>query len=149
MQQGFIFGIIGSVLLLIGVFVPLVSLPLYGGISLFQIQQPVAVALLVLSAAHLVFCINKVAWGLYVTKVGVLLAIAYGIYHGWDRIAIHANLVTNLMKPIVKVHWGTGLLAAGILILMAAAIPRISGKKPEPVASTTEEKPSLPTATEE
>ena len=70
MQSGFIFGIIGAVLLLIGVFVPLVSLPLYGGISLLQIQEPVAIVLLVLAAAHLIFCINRVAWGLYVTKIG-------------------------------------------------------------------------------
>jgi hypothetical protein len=124
MQTGFILGIIGSVLLMIGVFVPVISYPAYGGISLYQIQQPVAVLLLLLSALHLIFCIRRLAWGLYVTKIGILATIGFGILRGWDKITGHSNFLSSLIKPIVKAHWGTGLLAAGILILMAAAIPQ-------------------------
>jgi hypothetical protein len=149
MQSGFIFGIIGSVLLLIGVFVPLVNLPYYGGISLFEIQQPVAIAMLVLGAAHLVFCINRVAWGLYVTKVGVLVAIALGIYRSWGRVADHGNFVTSILKPSANVHWGTGLLAAGILVLMAATIPHVVHRKTESETVAEEEQTKLPTVTEE
>ncbi|HEY3294776.1 MAG TPA: hypothetical protein VGL38_05025 [bacterium] len=134
MQTGFIFGILGALLLLIGVFVPLVSVPVYGGINLLQLQQPVAIALLLLAAAHLIFCINKVSWGLYATKIGILAAIGFGIYRGWDRITGNTNFISSLLKPIVKIHWGTGLLAAGILILMAAAVPRAPVPPPKPEA---------------
>jgi len=121
---------VGAVLLLVGVFMPLVSLPIYGGISLFQIQQPVAIALLVLAAAHLVFCVKRISWGLYLTKLGVLIAIGFGIYRGWDKITGREDLIAKIVRPIVKVHWGTGLLAAGILILMAATIPQRLRRKP-------------------
>ena len=125
MQTGFILGIIGSLLLMIGVFVPVISIPAYGGISLFQIQQPVAVSLLILGGLHLVFCIRKMAWGLYVTKIGILIAIGFGIFRGWDKITGHVGFFASLVKPVAKAHWGTGLLAAGILIVMAAAIPQV------------------------
>ena len=143
MQSGFIFGIIGAIVLLIGVFVPLVNSPLSGAVSLFHIQEPVAILLLVIAAVHLIFCINRVAWGLYATKLGVLAAIALGVYRGWDKIAGRQDYFARLVKPIVKVHWGTGLLAAGILILMAAAIPRRQ-QKPD-----AEPKSELPITTEE
>jgi hypothetical protein len=151
MQTGFIFGIIGAVLLMLGVFVPLVSFPVFGGVNLFQIQQPVAVGLLALAGLHLVFCINRVAWGLYVTKLGILAAIGFGIYRSWDRITGPSNLLTSIIKPMVKVHWGTGLLAAGILIVMAAAIPRskVKDERPTETLALKPESGELRSATED
>lgn len=124
MQSTQILGMIGAALVLIGVFVPVISVPIWGSINLFQIHDTLAVALLLLAAVHLFLCINKVWWGLYLTKAGVFAAFIYAIYRNWEPLTGHTSLVGSIVKQVTKVHWGTGILAAGIIILLSVSIPK-------------------------
>jgi hypothetical protein len=124
MQSGQILGMIGAGLIFVGMFMPIVSIPIWGGINLFQIEDTLAVALFILSAVHLVICIRKVWWGLWLTKTGIMATMAYIIFRHWDALIGRTSLMGSILKQVTKVHWGIGVLAAGILILLSASIPK-------------------------
>jgi hypothetical protein len=135
MAFGFIFGIIGALLVMVGVFLPIVSLPVWGSISLMSLQQNVALVLMLVAALHLLCCVKRWWWGLYVTKLGTVAALVWATFQNWDKLSgpttALGKIVGSVVKEVVKVQYGVGVLAAGILILIAANVPRPKKIKPE------------------
>jgi hypothetical protein len=121
-------GIFGALLIAVGVFAPLVSVPLWGSINLFSVASGLALSLLGIAAAHLLVCIKRLWWGLWLTKSALLVTLGYALYLNWDRLfgktTFVGNVLGSVVKTIVKVHWGVAALAGGILIVLAAALPR-------------------------
>jgi hypothetical protein len=119
-----LFGAIGAVLMMMGIFMPVISIPLWGGINLYQVQHSLALLLLFISAAHLVCCVKRIWWALYFTKIGIILTLGILIFRNWDRLLGPSNPVMGLLRIATKVHWGVGVLAAGLLLTVVSTLPR-------------------------
>jgi hypothetical protein len=132
------FGAIGAVLIMIGVFLPILSVPIWGSINLWQIQHSMALALLLIAALHLILCIRQIWRAMYLTKIAIVAALVYMTFHNWDRVMGPTNPLMGLVRQVVKVHWGVGILAAGVLITLAATLPKPQPQsKPAPAKETT------------
>jgi hypothetical protein len=143
MKSGFIFGILGSVLILAGVFLPLASVPVWGEINLFQLCEILTLELLVVAVLHLSFCVRQIWWGLYITKSMVVGAFVHGIYVNWDLITGNTSFLTKaateILSPVTKFQYGIAVLMGGLIILMVAPIPpRPRKMKPAPLEQPQE-----------
>jgi hypothetical protein len=120
-----ILGIIGAGLLLFGTFIPVVSAPILGGQNLAQLDGWLALFLIVVSVAHIFFCIRKLWWGLWITKIALALSLTFAVVHNWGIITGRVPLIARVVEPFIKIQWGVGLLTAGILVLLASPmLPR-------------------------
>ena len=130
-----ILGFIGSVILFIGVFTPIVSAPIIGNINYFQNGQGDGIFLIILAGISFILSITKKYKGLWFTGIISLLMLISVLVSFQTRIAemksqINSELAGNPFKFLgdiavqsVQIQWGWALLFIGsILIITAAAI---------------------------
>jgi hypothetical protein len=136
MSSGYIFGMLGAALLLVGAFLPIASIPVWGEINLFQLSEYLALELVLIGALHLIFCIRQWWWGLYITKLGIAAALVFGIYENWDAMmgntSFLGRIASQIIDPVTKFHYGIGVLVGGILVLLVAPIPKRPPKQIKP-----------------
>ena len=130
-----ILGFIGSVILFIGVFTPIVSAPIIGNINYFQNGQGDGIFLIILAGISFILSITKKYKGLWFTGIISLLMLISVLISFQTRIAemksqMNSELAGNPFKFLgdiavqsVQIQWGWALLFIGsILIITAAAI---------------------------
>lgn len=130
-----ILGFIGSIILFIGVFTPIVSVPIIGNINYFQNGQGDGIFLIILAVISFILSIIKKYKGLWFTGVTSLLMLISVLISFQTKIAdmksqINTELAGNPFKFLgdiavqsVQIQWGWALLFIGsVLIITAAAI---------------------------
>jgi hypothetical protein len=130
MAIGYAFGILGAGLMLIGVFLPLASAPLWGSINLWQLDHLLALVVMLIAAAHIAFCVRQIPRGVRITKAMTAIVLMWGVIANWRVIIGHRPLISAVLNPVVKIQFGVSVLTIGILILLVAPLP-----EPQPPAS--------------
>ena len=128
-----ILGFIGSVILFIGVFTPIVSVPIVGTINYFQNGQGDGIFLIILAVTSFILSITKKYKGLWLTGVISLLMLISVLISFQAKIAemksqINTELAGNPFKFLgdiavqsMQIQWGWALLFIGSVLIIAAA----------------------------
>ncbi|MBW4457376.1 MAG: hypothetical protein KME55_34595 [Nostoc indistinguendum CM1-VF10] len=133
---GKILGILGAIILFIGVFTPIISVPIAGSFNYFYNRKGDGVILIAIAITSLIIVLQekfKLLWWTGITSLGVLLL---GLINFQMRISefksqMQDELAGNMVKGIadvaaqsIQLQWGWGILIIGTgLILAAAATP--------------------------
>lgn len=126
-------GILGSVMLGIGVFMPLISLPVVGSINYFHNGKGDGVFVLVfafislllvlshryrglwvtslLSAALLLFSVTRFQWGMSELKADMSTELAGNPFRGIADVAVAS----------IQLQWGLGVMVIGLTLLIVVA----------------------------
>jgi hypothetical protein len=126
-------GLIGSTILFIGVFTPIVSFPFRGSVNYFQNGKGSGTAVLILAVISLVLASAKKYKGLWFTGLASLCLILIRFMHFQSKMSqIKTNLGGNLAgNPFrgfadfamqsVQLQWGWALLIGGAALVIASA----------------------------
>jgi hypothetical protein len=131
-----IFGIIGALVLILGVFAPIVSVPIMGTMNYFQNGEGDGIIILVLAAVALVISLTrlyKLLWIPFAGCAGTLTFTFVRFQQGMSdaRAEMQAELADNPFAGIaevalqsVQLQWGFAVLIIGtILLLLGAGLP--------------------------
>ncbi|MBA7572559.1 hypothetical protein ES708_14342 [subsurface metagenome] len=126
-------GLIGSAVLFVGVFTPIVSIPIMGNINYFQNGKGDGVIVLVLAVISLILVLLKKFKGLWFTGLGsmaimVFTFINFQMAFANIRTQMETELAGNPFRGIadmamqsVQIQWGWALLIIGAVLLIASA----------------------------
>ena len=139
-----ILAILGAVLLFVGVFLPIVSMPIVGSLNYFHNGQGDGTIVLVLAVISMILAITLRFRGLWVTglcSVGLLLfaLVNFLIRMSQLREQMQTDLADNPFKGLadvamnsVQLQWGWAvLMLGGVLIVVAAAMPGPASSAPQ------------------
>lgn len=127
------FGLLGSALLLGGVFTPVVSFPVVGSLDLFRNGEGDGVIIFGLAVASALIVAIRLYPLLFVTGCGSALVLWLNYQGIQERLAetradMDADLADNPFRGLadlamnsVQLEWGWAVLAFGTLLLIAAA----------------------------
>ncbi|MFS8799725.1 hypothetical protein [Synechococcus sp. R60.3] len=128
-----ILGLIGSIVLFIGVFAPIVSVPIMGNMNYFQNGKGDGTLILILAIVSLVLVLTKKYKGLWFTGVGSLAVMAFTFINFQMKISdmksqMETELAGNPFRGLadmamqsVQLQWGWALLIVGAGLVIAGA----------------------------
>lgn len=128
-------GIFGSIALFIGVFMPIVSIPIMGSMNYFQNGRGDGTIVLIFGAISLILALAKQFRGLWLTGLGSLGIMLFTFINFQSKISqakteMESQLAGNPFRGLaeiamqsVQLQWGWAVLIVGaVLIIVAAAI---------------------------
>ena len=119
-----ILGLIGSIILIFGVFAPLISIPIMGSLNYIQNGEGDGVIILLLAAVSLILVALKKYKGLWFTGFGSLALLAFTFINLQIRIyETQQELVDNPFAGLatIQLQWGWAVLAIGAVLVIASA----------------------------
>lgn len=126
-------GLAGSILLVIGVFSPIVSAPIMGNMNYIQNGRGEGIIVLVLAATSFVLTLTKRYKGLWLTGVGSLGVMLFTFINIQSKMSqINADLggqlagnpfrgLADMVVQSVQLQWGWAFLIIGAALLIASA----------------------------
>jgi RNase P subunit RPR2 len=129
-------GLIGSLILFVGVFTPIISLPIVGSVNYFQNGKGDGVIILALAIASLILTLTKRYRGLWFTGMGTLSVMVFTFVNFQMRMSemqtqMESQLSGNPFRGLadmamqsVQIQWGWALLIVGAGLVIAAAAIR-------------------------
>ena len=129
-----VLGLTGVGLLFLGVFAPLVYVPIIGDINYFQNGKGDGVIILIIAAVATVSILLKKYRSLWIESVATLAVLAYTFFDFQDRLEkaqaqLNSNLTDNpfaglgeMTLNMVQIQWGWGVLVFGAILLLVTAI---------------------------
>jgi len=126
-------GLIGSAVLFVGVFAPIVSIPIMGNMNYFQNGKGDGVIVLVLAVISLILVLLKKFKGLWFTGLGSMAIMIFTFINfqmalANTRIQMETELTGNPFRGIadmamqsVQIQWGWAMLIIGAVLLIASA----------------------------
>jgi hypothetical protein len=128
-------GLIGSAVLFVGVFAPIVSIPIMGNMNYFQNGKGDGVIVLVLAVISLILVLLKKFKGLWFTGLGSMAIMTFTFINFQmaltnTRTQMETELAGNPFRGIadmamqsVQIQWGWALLIVGAaFVIVSAAI---------------------------
>jgi stage V sporulation protein K len=162
MEHRQVVGVIGALLLFIGVFSPIVSIPIMGSIIYFEPGGFDGVAVVILAAISFTLLLAKRYRGLWFTGLAALGVLAFTFVSLQFKMSemkskLRAELAGNAFKGFadiaaqsVQIQWGWALLLIGTAMMLCAASMKgrsLAAKPASPVFPDSSPKP-VPTASE-
>lgn len=119
-------GLAGSILLLCGVFTPIISLPLVGNISLLSNGRDTGIVILILAITSLSLVLSNKYKGLWFTSPLSIIAMFFTFTQFKDAINLlkedaSGNIFSGLVNMTVQFQWGWGVLISGAVLLLLSA----------------------------
>jgi hypothetical protein len=117
-------GFAGAAALAIGVFVPLVSMPIVGSLTYFNNGKGDGVLVLALAVNSALIILAKKYRALWLTGLASLGLMGYTFLHITQAFAaMERKLATNPFRGLAnaQMQWGWALLVIGAMLLLAAA----------------------------
>lgn len=126
-------GLIGSAVLFVGVFAPIVSIPIMGNMNYFQNGKGDGTIVLVLAVISLILVLLKKFKGLWFTGLGSMAIMAFTFINFQINLAntrtqMETELAGNPFRGIadmamqsVQIQWGWALLIVGAVLVIASA----------------------------
>jgi RNase P subunit RPR2 len=126
-------GLIGSLILFVGVFTPIISLPIVGNMNYFQNGKGDGVIILALAIVSLILTLTKRYRGLWITGVGTLAVMGFTFVNFQMRMSemqsqMESQLSGNPFRGIadiamqsVQIQWGWAVLIVGAGLVIASA----------------------------
>jgi len=133
MESRQIIGLVGSAILFIGVFMPIVSIPITGSINYFQNGKGDGTIIIALAVISLVLVFGKKFKALAITGAGALGMLLYSFIIFQRKIAItksemEGELAGNPFMGLadaalesIQLQWGWALLVIGCALLIGSA----------------------------
>ena len=127
-------GLIGSIVLFIGVFTPIVSVPIIGSMNYFQNGKGDGTLILILAVVSFVLVLTKKYKGLWFTGVGSLAVMAFTFINFQMKMSdmksqMESKLAGNPFRGLVdmamqsvQLQWGWALLIVGAGLVIASAV---------------------------
>lgn len=135
MEKKQVLGLIGSIILFIGVFTPIVSVPIMGNMNYFQNGKGDGTIIIGLAVISLILTLSKKYKGLWLTGLGSLGVMAFTFINFQMKMSeaksqIEIELAGNPFRGLadlamqsVQLQWGWALLIVGAaLVITTAAI---------------------------
>ena len=137
-------GLLGSFLLFVGVFMPVISVPIVGNLNYFQNGRGDGTIILALSVVSIVLIFSRAYRGLWLTGIASLglLGFTFVNFHikmSDARQQMERELAGNPFRGLadlamesVQLQWGWAVLVVGaVLVIIAAAMPivAVAGKR--------------------
>ncbi|MGA3209542.1 MAG: hypothetical protein ABSE05_17170 [Syntrophales bacterium] len=154
MNKKQIIGLIGSAILFMGVFAPVVSLPLIGNQNYFEAGEGRAFIVLIIAVISLIVVIitQKYDAALLFTGIGSLSVILYSLVKFLKGIpemtsGMESELEGNasMAMQLFQIQWGFAVLILGALLLIASGAIKIDEKiqvRDEPSSDRTKKQDS-------
>ncbi len=129
-------GFLGSVILFVGVFMPIVRAPIVGDMNYFQNGKGDGVIIMSFAAVSFFLVIARKYGGLWLTAVGSASVLAFTLFNFQSKMeetkaALKADLADNPFPGLadiavqgVQLQWGLAILVVGIVMLLAVAMMR-------------------------
>jgi hypothetical protein len=126
-------GLIGSLVLFVGVFTPIISLPIVGTMNYFQNGKGDGVIVLALAIVSLILTLTKRYRGLWFTGIGSLAVMIFTFVNFQMRMSelqaqMESQLSGNPFRGLadmamqsVQIQWGWAVLIVGAGLVIAAA----------------------------
>jgi hypothetical protein len=126
-------GVIGSLILFVGVFTPIASLPIVGSMNYFQNGKGDGVIVLALAIVSLILTLTKRYGGLWFTGIGSLAVTIFTFVNFQMRMSeaqaqMESQLSGNPLRGLadigmqsVQIQWGWSVLIVGAGLVIAAA----------------------------
>ena len=126
-------GVLGSLILVVGVFLPIVRIPVAGTINLFRNGEGDGVYILALALISLALTLRRAFRWLCVTALLALLIVGADFLDSMLKIrkakaSMATELEGNQFRGLaeaalqgVEMQWGWGVLLAGVVLLLIAA----------------------------
>ena len=139
-----ILGLVGSLILFIGVFTPIISLPIVGGMNYFQNGKGDGVLILALAVFSVFLTLTKRYRFLLFTGGGSLAILAFTFISFQYRMSqIQSQMKEGLannpfaglgetMLNSVQIQWGWAILIVGAVLLIAAGLLKSTEAEAEP-----------------
>lgn len=133
MSRRQLLGVLGSILLFLGVFAPIISLPMAGSINYFHNGRGDGTIVLVLAVISLVLTFAKKYHWLWVTGLGSLALLAFTFFSFQARLSdvkLRMNIeladnpfrgLADLAMESIQLQWGWAVLVVGAVLVIAAA----------------------------
>lgn len=134
-------GLIGSIFLIIGVFAPIVGVPVMGNMNYFQIGEIDGAIVLVLAVISVGLVLAKKYKGLWFAGTGSLGVMLFTFINFKSKISqantdIDSELADNLFSGLgdmalesVHLQWGFALLIVGAALIIASAAMKDGSKE--------------------
>lgn len=146
-------GLIGSLILFVGVFTPIVSIPIVGSMNYFQNGKGDGTIVLGFAVVSVVLVFAKLFKGLWITGLGTIAILAFTFINFQMKIAdmkseMESKLAGNPFRGLadlaiqsVQLQWGWAVLIVGAVLLIASAAAKDESEVAAPF-STSNEQPS-------
>ena len=133
-------GFLGSALLFLGVFLPIVKLPIVGELNYFANGRGDGVVVLVLAVISFGLVLFRWYWELWITGVDAAAALAFTFFNfqsGMKQVEtqMQTDLKDNPFRSLanvavrsIQLQWGWAVLVIGVVLLIAAAAMRDTAK---------------------
>jgi hypothetical protein len=130
-------GIVGSIVLFIGVFTPIVSFPVMGNLNYFQNGQGDGAIVLVLAVISLTLALMNKYKGLWFTGIGSLGVLLFTFINFQSKMSqaradMGLKLAGNPFRGLadfaiqsVQLQWGWALLIVGAALIVASAAIKV------------------------
>lgn len=135
-----ILGLIGSIILFVGVFAPILSVPIMGNMNYFQNGKGDGIIVLVLAVASLVLVLTKNYKGLWFTGLGSIGVLLFTFINFQSKMSqmkseMESQLAGNPFRGLadmamqsVQLQWGWALLIVGAGLVIASAAVKEESK---------------------
>lgn len=125
-----VLGVTGSSMVMLGVFAPLVSIPIIGSMNWFASGKGDGVLVLVLGLVSLFLTLIARYRGLFYTGVGIVGFLAFFVLSFNARLSTlkHnmdgglAGRLAEAATSVIQIQWGAGMLLVGAILVIAAAV---------------------------
>jgi Ca2+/Na+ antiporter len=126
-------GILGSAILFIGVFMPIVKLPVVGEMNYFHNGRGDGVIVLALAVTSFVLVLIRWYRQLWITSLGLAAVVAFTFFNFQSKMSqatrqMETELKDNPFRGLadlavqsVQLEWGWAVLVIGIVLLIAVA----------------------------
>ena len=128
-----ILGLIGSIILFVGVFTPIVSIPIMGNMNYFQNGKGDGTIVLLLAVVSLILVLAKKYRGLWFTGLGSMAVMAFTFINFQMKMSdtktqMESELAGNPFRGLadmamqsVQLQWGWAFLIVGAALVIASA----------------------------
>lgn len=126
-------GIIGAILIIIGIFVPIMHVPIVGNIIFWDYEYHVGKILLIITAIALIMILlRQLQWLWFFGLTNLIIIIGSLIYCNYKMDQGKAELASDLAEnpfrgladialESIEYQWGWGLLMAGAILMIACS----------------------------
>jgi hypothetical protein len=133
MSKRQLLGIVGSTLLFIGVFLPIVKLPIVGDVNYFANGRGYGVLVLLLAVTSFVLVLLKWYRELWITSLGSAVILAFTFFNLQSKVSemkgkVETELKDNPFRGLadlavqsVQLQWGWAVLVIAVVMLIVAA----------------------------
>ena len=126
-------GLMGSIILFVGVFTPIVSVPIMGNVNYFRNGKGDGTIVLLLAVISFILVLTKNYKGLWLTGIASLVAMLFTFINFQSRISqakadmeweLEGNPfrgLADMAMQSVQLEWGWALLIVGAALVIASA----------------------------